>query len=484
MSAFLVAALLAAAPAQAGSTPATPPVDAPRKSAAESTPLEQAGQPPPSSVVEATVPVTLAEVRTQGRQNNNALQALLDVDVAEEDVRISRSRVLPQLSLGASAGKIWEGRNRRNLPTPDPDNPGVSRTVEREIPSSDVENYDLGLTLTQVLYDRALFKQLEQSGVLRDTEKFQAQEEADTSELEAIRRFFVLFRTQATLQVLDATVKRSEEQLERARALFQAGRVGKNEEISALVNLGNDRITFTETLAQLVSDQTQLAVWLARPGTEPLLATDPGVLTQEPSPAPAMDTALSQARERRPLLRAFEAQVRSAELQRAIARAEYIPRLSAQGRYSRSGPSAELVFTEPRLQNNFSAGVNLSWDLFNGLATGAQTRRAEAGIRRAQLLLAQTGREIEAEVRFAHRSLVAQLEAARLAADNREAAVQGLRLAEERFRAGAGSTLEVRDAQLSLTRAELSLLENRIDVEIARFTLTRAMGALSPGESK
>ncbi|MFP2925931.1 TolC family protein [Pyxidicoccus sp. 3LG] len=434
--------------------------------------------------MEATVPVTLDQVRTQGRQNTSALQALLDVTVAEEDVRISRSRVLPQLSLGAGASKNWVGRSKRIITAQDPNNPGGFLTFEVEVPSVDTENYDLGLTLTQVLFDRALFKQLEQSGVLRDTEKFQAQEEADTSELEAIRRFFVLFRTQATLQVLNATVKRSEEQLERARALFQAGRVGKNEEISALVNLGNDRITFTETLAQLVSDQTQLAIWLNRPGTEPLEASDPGFLTSEPAPVPTMETALTQARERRALLRAFESQVRSAELQRAIARADYIPRLTARGDYSRGGPSSELVFTEPRLQNNFSAGINLSWNLFNGFATGAETRRAEAGIRRAQLLLEQTVREIEAEVRYSHRSLEAQLEAARLAAENREAAVQGLRLAEERFRAGAGSTLEVRDAQLSLTRAELNLLENRIDVEIARFTLVRAMGALSPGESK
>lgn len=433
---------------------------------------------------EAGTPISLDEARVQGRQNTNALQALLDVDVAEQDVSLSRSALLPQLSLGASAGKNWFGRRRSITTAQDPNNPGGFLIFEVETPSTDTEAYDLGLNLTQVLYDRARFKQLEQSGVLRDVEKSQALEEADTSELEAIRRFFVLFRTQATLQVLEATVKRSEEQLERARALFTAGRVGKNEEISALVNLGNDRITFTQTLSQLVSDQTQLAIWLARSGSEPLMAVDPGVLTQEPTPAPPMDTALTQARERRPLLAALQGQVRTAELQRAIARAEYIPRLTAQGTYSRQGPAAEVVFTEPRLQNTFTAGVNLTWDLFNGFATGARTRRAEAGIRRAQLVLQQAGREIEAEVRRAHRALETELVAARLAADNREAALQGLRLAEERFRAGAGSTLEVRDAQLSLTRAELSLLENRIDVEIARFTLMRAVGALSPGESK
>lgn len=156
----------------------------------------------------------------------------------------------------------------------------------------------------------------------------------------------------------------------------------------------------------------------------------------------------------------------------------------AQGLYNRGGPDASLVFTEPRLQNRFTAAVGLSWDLFTGLSTGASSRRAEADIRKAQLTLEQTAREIEGEVRAAHRTLEAQLEAARLAAQNVEVATQGLEMQEARFRAGAGSTLEVRDAQLSLTRAELALLENRIDVEIARYSLQRAMGALSPGESK
>jgi outer membrane protein len=76
------------------------------------------------------------------------------------------------------------------------------------------------------------------------------------------------------------------------------------------------------------------------------------------------------------------------------------------------------------------------------------------------------------------------VKATQLAQANLETARQSLSLAEERFRVGAGSTLEVRDAQLSLTRAELSLLENRIDVEVARYALERAAGRLGAGESK
>jgi outer membrane protein TolC len=457
MNALLLAVLLAAAPE-------TPP-------AASAAPSANA------------TPITLEEARTEGRKNTQALLALLDVERAEQDIRFSRSSLLPQLGLSASAGGAYSGQRRALVPVPNPSGEGFVLQEGIQASSSN-GNYNVSLDLSQVIYDRARWKQLEQSGVVADASRGQAQEQADAAELEAINRFFNLYRSQATIQVLEATVRRSEEQLERARALFQAGRVGRGEELSAQVNLGNDRINLVQRRAQLVSDQGQLAVWLNRPGVTPLLAQDPGTLREQPAPAPALRQALDDARQRRPLIRALQQQVRVAELGRDIASAAYIPRLLGQGSYSRSGPNPGPVFTEPGLQNNVSGAVVLQWDLFSGFATQAQVGRAEASRRTAELNLAQAERELDASVRIAVESLATRIDAARLAAENREAAVQSLALAEERFKAGAGSTLEVRDAQLKLTQAELALLENRVNVEIARFSLMRAMGTLSPGESK
>lgn len=456
MSALLLAVLLSAAPETPPSPSAAPSANA--------------------------TPITLEEARAEGRKNTQALLALLDVVRAEQDIRASRAPLFPQLGLSVSAGGAYSGRQRALVPVPDPSGGFVLQ--EGEQASSSNGNYDISLDLTQVIYDRARWKQLEQSGVVAEATQGQAQEQEDASELEAINRFFNLYRSQATIQVLEATVRRSEEQLERARALFQAGRVGRGEELSALVNLGNDRINLVQRRAQLVSDQGLLAVWLARPGISPLLAQDPGTLREMPAPAPALEQVLSEARQRRPLLRALQQQVRSAELGRDIASAAYIPRLLGQGSYSRSGPNPGPVFTEPRLQNTVRGALVLQWDLFNGFGTQAQVGRAEASRRTAELNLSQAERELEASLRTAVETLTTRIDAARLAAENREAAVQSLSLAEERFKAGAGSTLEVRDAQLKLTQAELALLENRVNVEIARFSLMRAMGTLRPGESK
>lgn len=457
MSALLIAALLAAAPQATTETNAAPSVN--------------------------VTPITLEEARAEGRKNTQALLALLDLVRAEQDIRLSRAPLLPQVDFSLSAGGSYIGRSRIFTTVPDPATGGfVQQAVE--VPSTTRGNYDLSLSLSQILYDRARWKQLERSGAVAEATRGQAMEQADAAEVEAINRFFNLYRSQATIQVLEATVRRSEEQLERARALFQAGRVGRGEELSALVNLGNDRINLVQRRAQLVQDQGQLAIWLARPGTLALVAQDPGTLATLPASAPTLDTALTEARQRRPLIRALQQQVRAAQLGRDAAAAAYIPRLVGQGSYSRQGPNAGPVFTEPRLQNTVFGAVVLQWDLFSGFGTQAQVSQAEASVRTAELNLAQAERELDATVRVAVETLQTRIDAARLAAENREAAVQSLALAEERFKAGAGSTLEVRDAQLKLTQAELALLENRVNVEIARFALMRAMGTLSTGESK
>ncbi|GMT98874.1 TolC family outer membrane protein [Corallococcus caeni] len=427
-------------------------------------------------------PITLEETRQLGRKNTQALQAELDVAVAREDQRVARSGLLPQVQLNLGPSLNYLGRRRQVFSVPISE----TETVTREVVSSSntADSYSASLGLSQVIYNRGLWKQLEQAGVNVDAVRNQSIEEADTSELEAIRRFFNLFLSQATLDVLNATAKRSEEQLERARALFQAGRVGKAEEISAQVNLGNDRINIVQRQNQLVADQVQLAVWLARPGTEAMQAVDPGVLQQEPAPAPALDDAIKQAREHRALLKALQQRVRVAELQRAIVQGDYIPRVGLSAQYSHTSQAPGPFFSEPGYGNIFSGGVNLTWDLFNGFNTQAQSARAQVNIRKAELTFAQTARELEAEVRRAHQVLDGQIASAKLATANRAVAQQGLALAEERFRAGAGSTLDVRDAQLKLTQAELVLLQSRIDVEIARYALFRAMGTLNPGDSQ
>jgi outer membrane protein TolC len=434
------------------------------------------------AAVLAATPVNLEEARARSRENVQALTAFLQAASAEQDVRMARSSLLPQVGFSGEARYNYTGP-RLGIITVEVA-PGVFEQQLGPIPEFTNPSFSLSLSVTQALYDRAAWARLSQAGAQLEAQRGEALEQADASELEGIQRFFALYRTQSTIEVLKANVARSEQQLERARALFQAGRVGKAEELSAQVNLGNDRITVVLRQAQRARDQAQLATWLAMPGTEALEAVTPPGLDTPPPPPPDLEQVVAEARSRRPLLVALRQRIRAAELQRSIATAGYLPRVFAQGTLQRFSPRPRPFFTQPELQNSANAGVSFEWNLFNGFNTQAQARRAESQTRVAELNLQQSERELEGTLRQSHQTLLAQISATELAEANRQAAAAALRLAEERFNAGVSSTLEVRDAQLKLTQAELTLLENRIEVETARFALMRAMGTLAPGEAQ
>ncbi|HEY0096862.1 MAG TPA: TolC family protein, partial [Archangium sp.] len=393
------------------------------------------------AAVLAATPITLEDARAKSRGNVQALTAVLEVSSAEQDVRVARSGLLPQINFrgGANYNYTSPQRTYELVPVRDPEGEPIPGAFERQVGRSPEfwnPSFNLALTVSQLVYDRAIWARLSQSGAQLEAERGEALEQADTSELEGIQRFFALYRTQSTIEVLKANVARSEQQLERARALFQAGRVGKAEELSAQVNLGNDRITVVLRQAQLARDQAQLATWLAMPGTEALEAVTPPGLDTPPAPPPSLEQSVAEARDRRPLLRALRQRIRVAELQRSIATAGYLPRVSVQGSLQRGGFEPDVFFGEPSLQNSASAGLSFQWDLFNGFSTQAQTRRAEYQTRIAELNFRQSERELEALVRQSHEILLSQISASELAEANRRAAADALRLAEERFNAG------------------------------------------------
>jgi outer membrane protein len=441
-------------------------------------------------LVLGSTPITLQEVRELSRRNVPALLAELSREQASEQVRISRSAIFPQVNLRSDASRTQNGPRRAIQPyfnnafDPVTGAPIIEQRVS-STPGQVSHNYDLIASLQQLLFDGGRWwNQIAQSGAQQEAADGQFREQQLTSEFEGARRFYSLFGAQRTLDVLNDNVKRSKDQLDRANALYEAGRGTKSDAIQAVVNLGNDRIAAVKQQASIAGAQSDLAVWVAHPGAEDLVAQDPGTITGPPRGPPAFDDATKTASERRPLLKALSDQVRAAEYGIAVARAGFFPKLSANVAYSRTGNTVDPVFTDPSLNNNFTIGLALSWDLFSGFATSAQTGQANYSKFSADLNLADARRQLEGDIRRNLRSVEVQIDAAKIAEENRRAAADGLVLAQERFTAGLANTLEVRDAQLKLTQADLSLLQTRIDLEVAREALLRTIGGPPEGAAK
>lgn len=119
-------------------------------------------------------------------------------------------------------------------------------------------------------------------------------------------------------------------------------------------------------------------------------------------------------------------------------------------------------------------GVNLPiWDGFSTSLRISQARAQEEdareGVRAQQLLIDGNLQSRLVEVRTSYRSAVIQ-------DTNRTAAREQLRLAQEKYRIGSGSALEVADAQNAVTQAEATYVQALYGYHLAVVGLEAAVG--------
>jgi outer membrane protein len=179
---------------------------------------------------------------------------------------------------------------------------------------------------------------------------------------------------------------------------------------------------------------------------------------------------LSQALESRPDVRAAIGTVRAQELSAKAAQGAYGPTLSVSTAISESGSQLD------GLRWNWSAGATLDWQIFQGGVTKAQVAEARANVDVASAQVSVLRQQVQLEVEQARLGVVGAKKALstsdQLVANSRER----LTLAEGRYQTGAGSIIELADAQLALTTALGQRVQAEYNLSTARAALANALG--------
>ncbi|MEI6225526.1 MAG: TolC family protein [Deltaproteobacteria bacterium] len=430
-------------------------------------------------------PITLDEALAAAAKSNVDLKiAGTDRSLVGVEEYASWAGVLPRLDLTASFGNVYTAPSIQNIPVigGTPDKPTYSYELQ-SVPANNVEAYSLGLTLKVPIFDgmrnwatiaraKALFRAADQT-----------YDEASLNvAFDVTKRFYEVVRAERSLKVLQEAVRRSEELVRRTDALYEAGRAPRSETWAARVTLGNDRIAAEQQLARVSDARVALSIALGR-GADPELRVVPPVnldkvAFQEP---PDQAALVDLARRKRPLLNADEQRLQAAAQEIRSAQAGYYPNVAAQASYNRQGPyiaGTQGVWGDPTGQYVANFAIVVNWNLFEGRITSANVQRANLNEERTRLVSEQNLLTVTGEIArssMGYRTLSASTV---LAEDNHKSARENLLLAERRYDAGAGTQVEVRDALLNFTRAELTLLQARIDAIIARADLNRAVGGV------
>ena len=171
-----------------------------------------------------------------------------------------------------------------------------------------------------------------------------------------------------------------------------------------------------------------------------------------------------------PEIGAARAEVEKASAALRLAKADYIPDVSAFARYSyQSGI--------PFLARNFgSFGGQLTYDLFDGGRRRAARRESDARLAEARENLARVTEDVELRVQVAYNKLQRTREMVAVSAELLALRAESSRVSTQQLQKGAALTSQAANAAAQEFDARTLLLQSQLDYVQARDELTQAMG--------
>lgn len=412
-------------------------------------------------------------VRIALRQNPDILKALEEIRRTRGAILEVRAEALPQLTLTSTydhqAPELIEfggGGGGGAGALPGAPAPAGMSSVNR--------SWRVALEVRQLIYDGGrVASALEIAKFTEDISLFQLRDTVDKVIARVRTQFTQVLIRRGLIQVQEESVKLQQDLLSDQKNRFEAGTVPRFNVLRAEVELANVQPSLIRARNAYLVGQLELARSL---GLEPDAAGKPtfnavGNLGMEPRTI-ALAQFLDIARGRRPFLKAQRMQILSDKEQIKIALAGYKPRVEFRG-------GGEMRNTRLRDDlddyiNGWFFGVSGSWNIFDGFATAGRVDQARARLESSKISYDDAVRQVELEVQQAYSNLLTARETVRSLGKNVEQALEALRLANERFSAGAGTQLDVLDARVALTRARITELEARGEYNIALAELDRA----------
>jgi outer membrane protein TolC len=393
------------------------------------------------------------------KQNPQVILANLGVSVSEQERKLARSTLLPQVE-----GNVSEFVHRNN----------ITAAIGFRFPNfpEHVGPYYVfqgGPEFSAPIYDLTLWRRYRASQIGVTAVRAQEVTTREESVLLVVSQYLGAQRAAADVQAAKSRVDLAQALYDQAADLQKSGVGTGIDTLRANVELQNEK-------QRLIEAQTQLETSLY--GLARLVAIDPHrriELADEvrffETPPVSPDQTLENAYITRPELKQIQAQERQAELNFKAAGDQRLPRLYLNGFWIQQGLTPTSIIPVYQYQ------ASVDFPIFTGGRIQAQRTEAELGIRQLQ----QQERDLRNRIALEVKTALAQLEAARnevtVANLGVTLAQQEVVQARDRFQAGVANNIEVITAQNELARAN----DNQI-AALYRYNQSRADLAHSVGQ--
>jgi outer membrane protein len=333
------------------------------------------------------------------------------------------------------------------------------------------DRYANGLEVSQLITDFGRTSNLVASSRLGAEAAAKTEQQTEQDVLLSVNRaYFGVLRAEAVLKVAEETVKEREVLADQITTLEKNKLKSLVDVAFAEVNLAQARLLLVQSQNQEKAAYAELAEALGLANPQAFgLAEEP--LPSAPVPDPT-DLVL-QALQTRPDLASarftHDSAVRYARAQRDL----WMPTISA---VAAAGliPAGQI----PLADHYSAAGINVTVPIFNGFLFSARHAEAAMRARAADQNLRDLADRISRDVRTAWLDAVTAYQRIAVTEQLLKQATLALDLSQGRYKLGLASIVELSQAQLNLTEAQIDNTSAKYDYQIQNAVLDYQIGRL------
>ena len=331
-----------------------------------------------------------------------------------------------------------------------------------------------GVSASQLLWDFGRTGSLVEASRLRELSLGQnTQFTRALVRLQVDRAYFAALRGQSVLRVAEQTVAARQLVVDQVTALAESNLKSTLDVSFARVNLSEVKLLLAQAQNDVQAAFADLASAMGLREADPQWMLVDTAMGSGPEPDPA--ALLVAALKNRPDVASARLDVESAKRLIAAERALSMPTVSAV-----AAGGALPVHSDLMTGTYSGAALNVNVPVFNGHAFSARRGQAEYRASAVEQNLRDLQNRVARDVKVAWLGTATAWQRVGLTAEFLDQAALALELAQARYDLGLSSIVELSQAQLSKTNAEIQQASARYDFQLQSAVLKFQTGALVP----
>ncbi len=397
--------------------------------------------------------------------------AIANAKVKESRAKVGEARagLFPQVSANGSYTRLDEAPSMSlgDFPMLPPGTPA-------EIKIGDDDMYNSAISVQQPLFTG--FRIMNGYSMARygaRAEEFNYQKARSDVIFNVENTFYEVLKAQEFEKVSEQALEQMKSHVRDLENMYKVGMIAENDLLKAKVQLSDTRLMTIRAANGVRIAKTAFLSGLGIPlDTEVVLKAK---LEYKPIPPVGLESAVNEALEERPEIKAMQYNLKIGRKAVSVSRAQWLPSVFLVGNYNYKRPDRTNKWN---WYDSWDVTLAVEMNIFDWGAIYYQTSQAKHGLRQMEEGSRQLRDGITLEVTQSYLFLQEAQEKIEVAQKNVEQAEENYRVTQEKFKQGMATNTDLLDANTMLIQAKMEHVQALADHNVAKAMLEKAMGVL------